>query len=249
MFVSADYLSTNYGVDDAIARYFVDRDPPKDNLYWHGKLLYLRPSPGYLFIPLIFDLLYKLGLEKNILLDHFFVSTMEQTGHISAMEELKLISQEEAIDQCAEMVRSVSVNNGWFEEVYAYLKKRPGNKLMAFATPLKSLHRGDMFLFSTCVLPLRVDQRDTLAQLWFALITSLLLLDDADDLQNDLLTGELNAYVESGLNEAGYEVISSIISANTSVLARYNKILAHQIKTSFELSIQLPSITQILNSN
>lgn len=97
MFISADFLGITYGVDDKIARFFADREPPLDNLYWKGKLLYLRPSPGYLFIPLIVDLLFKLGIDRNQLLSNEFVSTMEMTGHISALEETGQITKAEAI--------------------------------------------------------------------------------------------------------------------------------------------------------
>ena len=39
MFISSAYLSINYGVDDKIATFFVDREPPVNNLYWTGKLI------------------------------------------------------------------------------------------------------------------------------------------------------------------------------------------------------------------
>ena len=68
MFISTDFLAIKFGVDDAIARFFVDREPPANNLYWKDKLLYLRPAPGYLFIPLIVDLLFKIGIERQQLL-------------------------------------------------------------------------------------------------------------------------------------------------------------------------------------
>src|SRR4051794_25269752 len=100
MFISADYLSIGYGVGNAIARFFVDREPPADNLYWKGKLLYLRPTPGYLFIPLIVDLLYKLNISKQQLMSEEFVSTMERIGHISALEETNQITSAEAVQQC-----------------------------------------------------------------------------------------------------------------------------------------------------
>jgi hypothetical protein len=56
MFVSAGFLGIQYGVDDKIGKFFVDRDPPAENLYWKDKLMYLRVEPGWLFIPLIVEL-------------------------------------------------------------------------------------------------------------------------------------------------------------------------------------------------
>ncbi len=73
MFISADFLAIQYGVDDAIAKFFVDRKPPENNLYWKGKELYLRKEPGWLFIPLIVDLLFRLGIPKQQLLSSKFI--------------------------------------------------------------------------------------------------------------------------------------------------------------------------------
>jgi hypothetical protein len=42
MFVSSNFLAIHYGVNDTIAKFFVDREPPINNLYWKDKLLYLR---------------------------------------------------------------------------------------------------------------------------------------------------------------------------------------------------------------
>ena len=36
MFVSADFLIIQYGVHDEIANFFVDREPPENNLYWNN---------------------------------------------------------------------------------------------------------------------------------------------------------------------------------------------------------------------
>ncbi len=106
MFISANFLAINYGVDDAISRYFVDRQPPANNLYWHQKLMYLRAEPGWLFIPLIVDLLYKAGVDKKQLLSEEFVGLMEQIGHISAEEELRHITKEDALNKYLDLVKS-----------------------------------------------------------------------------------------------------------------------------------------------
>src|SRR4051812_25468824 len=103
MFISTKQLVNSYGIEHDIAEFFVEREPPVDNLYWNEKLLYLRPAPGYLFIPLIIDLLNKLGIKRDFLLSESFVNLMEQVGHISAMEESNQISANEAITKCREL--------------------------------------------------------------------------------------------------------------------------------------------------
>src|SRR3978361_84171 len=105
MFISSSFLEINYGIDPKIAQFFVDREPPADNLYWKEKLLYLRPAPGYLFIPLIVDLLFRLSIDREQLLSEQFVATMEQSGHFSALEETKQITEDEAIERSDELVK------------------------------------------------------------------------------------------------------------------------------------------------
>lgn len=200
MFISTKYLVTKYGVDDTIARFFVDREPPANNLYWHEKLLYLRPAPGYLFIPLIVDLLYKLGLDKGELLSEAFIGTMEGVGHISALEEIKQISGQEAIRKCEELVKSVSINAAWLNNVSEYFEGKKDNIFNRLATPFKSLHRGDVFLFSLSTLNFSPSLFEKIAEQLFAIISSLLLLDDAEDIESDKETGDENAYIESGLH-------------------------------------------------
>src|SRR3954464_6567043 len=117
MFLSAKQLINNYGLDEQISKFFVDREPPKDNLYWHEKLLYLRPAPGYIFIPLIVDLYAKLGIDREQLLSEEFVSTMEQIGHISALEETTQITVEEAIEKGAALVQASCKDKEWFSDL------------------------------------------------------------------------------------------------------------------------------------
>lgn len=249
MFVSADSLSIQYGIDDAIAKFFVDREPPSDNLYWHEKLLYLRPSSGYLFIPLMVDLLYRIGLNEQQLLGKEFVQTMESIGHISALEEVKQITGEEVIKQCTALVIGCKKSEYWYECVAAYFREEPNNFFSKLATPFKALHRGDAFLFALCELEIMQEQAGKVVELWFALISTLLLLDDADDLQNDILKGEENAYIESGLTAIGLEKIGALVEKNIGCLSKVNFTLALQLKSSFERTYKLPYIAQIIKEN
>ncbi|MGI8637425.1 MAG: hypothetical protein ACR2KZ_18675 [Segetibacter sp.] len=194
MFISTRYLVSQYGIDEVIARFFVDREPPVNNLYWHEKLLYLRPSPGYLFIPLIVDLLYKLGLDKEQLLSSKFIESMEEIGHLSALEETSAISRDTAIEKCEDLVKERCVNPLWFCIVSSYFKAEEDNLLKRMAMPFKSLHRGDAFLFSLVTIDFPDFYFGKIVDQWFALIGVLLLLDDADDIEIDEAAGEENAF-------------------------------------------------------
>lgn len=247
MFVSTDFLVINYGIDLQIAKFFVDRDPPPDNLYWHEKLLYLRPSPGYLFIPLIVDLLYRLGIDKSQLLSELFIDTMEKIGHISALEEINKITKEEAIEQSFLLIETKPTNQKWVHFIKQYFQKKPESELLKKASNFQALHRGDLFLFSIATLFFNDDLRINIGELWFALITTLLLLDDGDDIQSDIKSGEENAIIESGMNKEGWNNLYNLVKRNVTTIELYNKSMANELLKSYEKLAALPYISTIIN--
>jgi hypothetical protein len=64
---------------------------------------------------------------------------------------------------------------------------------------------------------------------WFALISTLLLLDDAEDLESDLATGEENAYIESGLNADGLHRINVLLQVSLEKIALVNPTMAAEL--------------------
>lgn len=247
MFISSSFLSISYGVDDKIARFFVDREPPADNLYWKDKLLYLRPAPGYLFIPLIVDLLFKLGLERQQLLSEKFVGVMEQIGHISALEETGRVNEKEAIESCLKVVKDICKNREWYNSLSDFFNNGTGNFFRGLSTPFKALHRGDLFLASICSLRFPGELSEKIAEFWFALISTLLLLDDAEDIETDKKTGDLNAFLESGLDPRGVETILQLVSKNLRKISTLNGNMAHQLDQQFKDLITQPHISKYLN--
>lgn len=233
MFISADYLGIYYGVDDKIARFFVDREPPANNLYWKGKLLYLRPDPGFLFIPLIVDLLYKAGIDREQLLSEEFVTAMEQIGDISALEETRKISHKEAIKQCAELVKNRCKIVGWFNNLSDYFNNITSSYFSQLATPFKALHRGDYFLFSICSLQFPPFYPQQILEQWFALISTLLLLDDAEDIKTDQETGDDNAFLESGLHADGLQKIAALADKSIHTISSLNPTMARELQRQF----------------
>jgi hypothetical protein len=226
MFLSAGYLAIQYGVDDEIAKFFVDREPPAGNLYWKDKLLYLRFETGYIFIPLIVDLLFKLGVDKKELLCDPFVGLMEDIGHVSALEEANQINKHEALNQCALLAQKAAVNTGYLKVVNEYFLESGDHPFRGFETGFKALHRGDVFLYSLAALHLSPNQYNTVVQYWFALISTLLLLDDAHDIKADELNNDHNAFLEVGLTKDGILQLQALVQRNLQLLQQVNRPLA-----------------------
>ena len=247
MFISTKYLVSQYGIDEAIARFFVDREPPANNLYWHEKLLYLRPSPGYLFIPLIVDLLYKLGLNKERLLSLEFITSMEGIGHISAMEETSAISRNMAIEKSEGLVKERCANPLWLSIVQDYFKSGENDLLKRKAMPFKSLHRGDAFLYSLVTIDFPKNYFENIAEQWFSLIGVLLLLDDADDIDIDKTAGEENAFLEKGLNAKSLVQIAAIVQHGLEKISTLNPIMSRTLERQYIAAMQMPHIAKHLN--
>lgn len=247
MFISANFLSIQFGLNDGIAKFFVDREPPKNNLYWKDKLLYLRQEPGYLFIPIIVDTLYKLGIDKAVLLGDEYVQLLEKIGHIAALQEVEQISHEQAVEQCIALTQSVAKNQHFYAALIDYSKGNSNNFIKPFCTPFNALHRGDIFLFSLVVLDFDNALAEKIIQFWFAIISSFLLLDDADDIEKDRINNHENAFLESGLDKAGIDQIKHLLSANLRLLQTINIPLAKGIDKLFIKMAELPTIQQYLN--
>jgi hypothetical protein len=247
MFISTGYLGIQYGVDNKIAKFFVDREPPPNNLYWRDKYLYLSPSPGYLFIPLIADLLFKLGINRQELLSDEFIHCLEQTGHIGALEETKQISKAQAIENCTAVARENCRNEDWLNHVIDYFNGTPDNLFMGIATPFKALHRGDVFLFSLSALDFPNELFQKIAQYWFALISTLLLLDDAEDIDDDKANNEENAFLESGLDKEGIERVKQLVAHNLRMIASINSMMSMKLDNQFKELIKKPYISPLIN--
>jgi hypothetical protein len=246
MFLSADYLAVHYGVDDKIAKFFVDRDPPAGNLYWHEKLLYLRFEPGYLFIPLIVDLLFKLGISREHLLSEDFVQLMEKVGHIGALEETKKLSVQQAVEECAKITIPVAKDHHFVTELGKYFNNEP-NQLSSLRTGISALHRGDLFLFCIAALPVYGGIYQQVVQTWFALISSLLLLDDAQDVEQDSLNGEANAFIETGFDDEGLEQVKGLVKHNLQLISKLNSMMAKTLDSQLVNMFNKPYFQQRYN--
>ena len=245
MFLTANAIVNEFGIEDTIAKFFVDREPPKENLYWKDKQLYLRAQPGYIFLPLIVDLYYKQGLSLPELLSEKFITTLEKIGHYSAEEEFGIISKESAIKECIRLVDQ-NTDEHFLNAVIDYLNGAE-NEISTLTTPFKSLHRGDLFLFSISVLKCSDAKKLELVQTWFALISTLLLLDDSEDYESDLENADENAFIESGSNQEGFDKIKKQLAKNLDHIKSINVAMANGLHRKFISLADKPGIKEYLN--
>ncbi len=229
MFLSRDDLKLGYGVDLEIAKFFVDRKVPADNLYWRKRLLYIVPMPGYLFIPLFTDIEYRLGLDKQHLLSEEHITLMERIMHSAARLEFHEISYQQHIEECVKLAESSCNNPSLLQDLIYYFKGDRKNASIPLGYPFKSLERADAYLFSLCYFSFDQDLKNQLTQSWNALMTFYLIMDDLEDIKPDFINQDENALIEAGLNEKGAETIHKMIDSSYDVMSKINPVLANRI--------------------
>jgi len=229
MFVSSDDLKLGYGVDLEIAKFFVDRKVPKDNLYWRKRLLYIGPMPGYIFIPTFTDIEYRFGLDKCQLLSEEHIILMEKILHSAGKHEFHEISYEEHINECIELTKSNCNNPSLFEDLIFYFKGEEEKASIPLGCPFKSLQRADAYLFSLCYFQFGQELKLKLTESWNALMTYYLIMDDLEDIKSDFINQDENVLIEAGLNENGAEIIYKMIDKSYEVMSKINPVLANRI--------------------
>jgi hypothetical protein len=240
MFVSVPILHNELGVDEEIARFFVNRKVPVNNSFWERRYVYIGRANGFISIPVYYDLLYRMGVPRETLLADGHVRFMEQLMHYAILHEKEKISFFEQLEKINELLAGRIKNQFFFEELIAYLTQPvliPRGRL-GMKNP--SLNRADAFLFVLCDLPLSVEQLSWAIEYWYALHPCYLILDDIHDYQEDKSAGEENVIMEWGGGKIGLEKAVKVLEESAGVLEKLNRKLGESIVLHIEV-IKEPS--------
>ena len=248
MFTSKTELVESMGVDPEIAAFFVDRQPPQNNLYWKGRYLYVARGTGYLFIPLFFDLQVKAGVPSEVLLQEEYVQTMEQLLHIAAAYEFGEKEFSVHIQEIEELVTPRAVNQSLFNELHAYFNQVPLVKKGRIGTDNPALNRGDAFLYLLTTIQLPDEVLAVVLDCWYQLVPTFLLLDDIMDFQEDRNNQEENSLAFYGYNAAGIKQAIAVARQNFTALKKLNPVLCEFFENALDRKIQTPYFQHILNN-
>ncbi|HTQ66352.1 MAG TPA: hypothetical protein VMI12_16280 [Puia sp.] len=232
MFVSVSKLHNDMGVDEKIARFFVDRKIPSDNIFWKNRLLYVGRGNGYISIPVYYDLLFRLGVPQQVLLAEDHVKLMEQIMHYAILVEYGEISFYQQLQEIKRLLSNRIKNEKFYGELLSYLGQavlKPSGKL---GMSIPALNRADVFLFILCDFTLSARQTELAIGYWYALHTSYLLMDDIYDYKMDKQEKEENSIIELGDGEAGFEKAFEILKKNTEIIRSLNPVLAEYFEES-----------------
>ena len=246
LYTSKQYLQNAMGVEAEIAAFFVDRNVPAQNMYWKDKYLYVAKGTGFLFIPLFYDLMYRVGLTKDIVLDEDFVRLTENILHSAALHEYELIGFDEHLNNCRELLANKVVNLNLYTDLLQYFgnDSLPYNYLGTFS---KALNRGDTYLFALCSLNIPLHLTHKIVELWYILVPSFLLMDDIMDLEKDRIKNEENSINDFGSKERGVSNAISFLADRFAKLKGVNGKLGAYFEGSLQRKLETPYLKSLLN--
>jgi hypothetical protein len=233
MFMSVGQLETQMGVNKTIGRFFVNRKPPQDNIFWRNKLLYVSFGNGYLSIPVYSDILHRIGISLDAILNEEHIIFMEQIMHFAHTQEKNGISKHDELKSIRAMLNGRIQNPIFYERLCKYLDQPMLKSMEYFGTNYPALNRADAFLFVLCDLPLSESQLILALRYWYALLPSYLIADDIRDYARDKEGKEENVIIDLGDGIQGFEESFKILKKNSKILVEINPLMA-QVLLSYE---------------
>ena len=206
MVITSKKLQENLGISTRVADFFANERPvPADNLFWENKRIYISAGFGFLTIPLIYDLVFKLGVSENDLLSDEHVSLMEFGFDKFMQYEHGLLSFPAFIGEMHNLMKNKIKQTNLADDLFAlFMGEKP--KHFEFETKHKALARSDSFLFTLVDLDVTDAWVKEFLPYWYAIARPILLLDDFKDLLTDRMKNEENTIIELGNDEKAMKV-------------------------------------------
>ena len=249
MFTSKENLHYNFGIDESIAKFFVDRKAPVNNMYWKDRYLYVASGTGYLFIPLFFDLQYKCGVNQEDVIKEDYVKLMEEILNSAALYEFEKISFNVHLANCKKIMSEQVKNHRLYNALLVYFGDEQLKPYQNLGTSSKPLNRGDTMLFSLCYLDLNKEVETEILACWYALVPSFLLMDDISDLLQDKEKNEENSINDFGPGSKGVEKAIAFLRNKFNLLKKYNNKLGLYFENSLDNKLQTPYLQSLLTDD
>ena len=242
MFISANQFEREMGVNKTIGKFFVDRKIPENNSFWKGRLLYISFGNGFVSIPVYYDILFRIGISVEVLLNEEHILFMEQLMHFAILHEKREISLQEEMNAIRNLLKNRIKNLPYYEALNLYLDQQVLKPLAPFGLPFPSLNRADVFLYVLCDLPLNDSQWQKAIRYWYALHPTYLIMDDVRDYAKDKEEGEENVVIELGEGTEGFEKTLELYRRNCETIHEINPLLAQfLVNCEEDLMIFVPS--------
>ena len=231
MVITSNILQSQLGIDGEIADYFANNRPiPKNNLFWGTKRIYISAGFGFLTIPLSLDLMHKLGISKDLLLNDEHVTRMEEGFDKLKRYENKEYTLKQFTHACKQILEGNIKQKHLAADLFnVFSGKQP--EYFKFEQTYKSLARSDSFLFTLVDLDITDEWVRKFLPYWYSLARPILLLDDFKDLEEDRRDGDDNIIIELGNNAEAVDKAFQLGVADLELLAKINPKLSKFINS------------------
>ncbi|MBL7873343.1 MAG: hypothetical protein JNM78_17115 [Cyclobacteriaceae bacterium] len=209
------YLEFDLAIHPDVVELLYSRQVPKNNDYWKGRKTFLSQSPGYLFIPILFDLFLKSNLDKVLSETHLLL--IEEILHSAAKQEANQITNIQHQQECHSILSRVGISEKEISRIENSLVKRPFSN---FPAKYKSLQRANSYLYSTALFP---HDYDMIFTHWESVMPLFLFLDDLTDLQDDIDTQSENCLLDSPGIENNFFELHPLFIKSIKPLEKINK--------------------------
>jgi hypothetical protein len=246
MVITSGILENRLGIHKRIADYFANqRAIPANNLFWKDKRIYLSMGFGFLTIPFAFDLMYKRGVEMDVLLQDHHVSLMEEGFDKLKKYELSLLSYPDFINACKELLHGKIRQTDLANDLFALFSGETST-IYPFENTYKALARSDFFLFTLLDLELSNEWVHDFLPYWYSIARPILLLDDFRDIEEDRFHGEENTIIEMGDDKKAVEQAYRLGKNDLSLLSTVNPLLAEFIQGMLDDSLHYAAIQKMM---
>ncbi|XVJ64678.1 MAG: hypothetical protein HEQ40_00340 [Lacibacter sp.] len=248
MVITSKILNRDLGIDEEIADYFANkRLVPVNNRFWGNKRIYISAGFGFLTIPIAYDLFFRKGIAKDLLLNDEHVTLMEEGFDRLKRFELLEISGAELIDECKKILSGKVRQQHLAADIFRLLSG--GNpEYFQFETKYKALLRSDIFLLTLVDIDITNEWINNFLPYWYAAARPILLLDDFKDLEEDRKLNEENTIIEMGNDKQAILDAYKLGIDDLNLLADVNPRLSVFLKTFLEDALNIQYIREQLTN-
>ena len=229
------------GLEPGTADFFSTRKVPQGNEYWLNKASYVSSAPGYLFIPVYFDLLIKQKVDTKALLANDLLVTMEAVLKSAGKLEYKKITHAQHIDECRTILKNAGVLGTNIVRVEHELVNRPFAKIDSRFT---SLRRANTFLYTFGGRKLDFA---ILHSTWELIVPLFLMLDDFSDIEKDMAERDENCLLDGGHIHENFFELNALADLLIKATSRINPSLAsylNEVKSESVARNMLPILVK-----
>ncbi|MEQ1584622.1 MAG: hypothetical protein ABL895_01990 [Cyclobacteriaceae bacterium] len=215
------YLETDLGIHKNAIEFLCTRQAPENNEYWKGRKDFISQSPGYLFIPILFDLFLKSNLGAAVLTE-LHLLLIEEILHSAARQESGSITYLQHHQEC----REILYRNGTSIEEITRVERLVSRPFTHFPANYKSLRRANSYLYSAVLFP---NNYNLIFNHWESVMPLFLFLDDLTDLPEDLVTHSENSLLDSPNLENNFFTLHSLIAESIKPVEKINDVLYKEL--------------------